>query len=146
MGRQGVKKAERAGCRTDALGDEAFFRLATLKSEALGAPPPEPKLIGQLRAVFGDAFGTTGIFLDAQAVAAVSWVVVEGYALLIDGVSDRRFWSCNPNNLAVWRSIEAVAARGAELIDYGFSPVGSGDGRFKDHMGGRAVPLYQVLT
>ncbi len=144
VGRQGVKKAERAGCCAEPLSDEAFHQLACLKSEAHGAPPADPRLSELLRATFGDAFGVTGILLEGTPVAAVSWVVVERYAMFMEGVSDRRFWGCNPNNLAVWRAIEDVAARGASWIDYGFSPTGSGDGRFKDHMGGRSVPLYRV--
>ena len=78
-------------------------------------------------------------------MAAVLWVIVQGYGLLIDGASHPEHWDKNPNNLAVWGAVEELITRDADVVDFGFSSVGSGDALFKRHMGGACVPLFQVL-
>ncbi|MEZ4265677.1 MAG: GNAT family N-acetyltransferase [Myxococcota bacterium] len=146
VGRQGVAKAERMGCRVDHdAEDGAWFGLSSMKSAALGGRPPHPGLIRTLRDVFGpDAVGLTVARADDQPAACVLWLVVDGYGMLVDGASDRAHWDRNPNNLAVWAAVSAAIDRGARRVDYGFSPVGAGDARFKDHMGGREIPLYRL--
>lgn len=145
VGRQGVDKARRMGCRVDALTDEEYLSLASLKAQALGGRDPAPGLPHALRATFGaDHVHLTGIRHEGAPVAAVLAVQVGGFGMLIDGASDREHWDKNPNNLAVWQAVSALVTAGCERVDYGFSPVGAGDARFKDHMGGRATPLYCV--
>lgn len=145
VGRQGVDKARRLGCRADMLTDDEYLGLAGLKAQALGGRAPAPGLPTALRATFGaDKVHLTGVRHEGVAVAAVLAVQVGGFGMLIDGASDREHWDKNPNNLAVWRAVSALVASGCERVDYGFSPIGAGDARFKDHMGGRATPLYAV--
>jgi hypothetical protein len=146
VGRQGVAKAERSGCTVDrGAPDEAWFGLSSLKSAALGGRPPHPALIATLREVFGrSAVGLTLVRADGAPAACVLWLVIGDYGMLVDGASDRAHWDRNPNNLAVWEAVAAAVDRGARRVDYGFSPVGAGDARFKDHMGGREVPLYRL--
>ncbi|MCB9727910.1 MAG: GNAT family N-acetyltransferase [Deltaproteobacteria bacterium] len=146
VGRQGVHKARRTGCVVDhALEPSEWFALSAAKSRALGGRAPHPELVATLLDVFGsDAVGLTGVRVGGQAAACVLWVLVEGYALLVDGASDRQVWDRNPNNLAVWEAVAAAIERGARHVDYGFSPPGAGDARFKDHMGGRELPLYRL--
>jgi len=146
VGRQGVDKARRMGCRVDELTDAEYISLAGMKAEALGGRPPAPALPDALRDTFGaEHVQLTGVRYDGVPVAAVLSVRVGGYGMLIDGASNRDHWDKNPNNLAVWRAVSSLVASGCERVDYGFSPVGAGDARFKDHMGGRATPLYRVF-
>ena len=146
VGRQGVKKAERTGCQVDVVSDDAYHRLACLKADALGTPPPPASMIGAIREEFGEQLGLTAVVFQGQPIAIVSWIEVDGYGLLLDGASDRAHWDKNPNNLAVWSAIESLMARGVRCVDFGFSPVGSGDAQFKAHMGGQAIDLYQVMS
>ena len=146
VGRQGVDKARRLRCRVEAITDAEYVELAFLKANALGGRPPSPELPEALRDTFGgDKVHLTGVRHDGQPVAAVLAVQVGEYGMLIDGASDRAHWDKNPNNLAVWQAVSSLVSAGCTRVDYGFSPVGAGDARFKDHMGGRATELYRVL-
>ncbi len=143
VGRQGVDKARRMGCRVDSLTDQEYLELASIKAEALGGRAPASGLPNALRDTFGsDQVHLTGVRHEGVPVAAVLAVRVDGFGMLIDGASDRDHWDKNPNNLAVWQAVSTLVVSGCHRVDYGFSPVGAGDARFKDHMGGRAVPLY----
>jgi hypothetical protein len=145
VGRQGIDKARRMGCRADVIGDDEYLGLARLKAEALGGRAPHPGLVEALRSTYGnERVSLRGVRFEGEAVAAVLTVRIDGYGMLVDGASDRGHWDKNPNNLAVWDALSTLIGGGARHIDYGFSPVGAGDARFKDHMGGRAVSLYQV--
>lgn len=147
VGRQGVRKAERSGCEVGALEDREYLRLATLKARALEGPEPHPGLVPALREAFGaERVQLSGVRYEGAWVAAVLAIDVEGYGLLVDGASDRAHWDKNPNNLAVWAAVAALVDAGCGVVDYGFSPVGAGDARFKDHMGGREVALERVET
>ena len=145
VGRQGVRKAERLGCVVAEVEDTSYLTLSHSKSKRMGSPAMPAELLPLLRCEFGSAnVGSTGVLFNDEAIAAVVWVVADGYALLIDGASSQKHWDKNPNNLAVWTAIECVISRGADIIDFGFSPIGSGDAQFKKHMGGTAVPLFAV--
>jgi len=145
VGRQGVRKAETSGCTAVSIQDEDYFLLSERKNERLGSPPQPSQLVQLLRRHLGvQNVGITGVEYEGTAVASVLWTVIDGYGLLIDGASDPKHWDKNPNNLAVWTAIEAVLNCGADVIDFGFSPAGSGDGLFKKHMGGTCVPLFQI--
>ena len=146
VGRQGVHKAERSGCRVEGISDADYLRLAGLKAAALAGRPPHPGLLDALRAEFGRAAaGLTGVVVKGVAVAAVLHVAVDGYGMLVDGASDRAHWDKNPNNLAVWEAVASLVDAGCARVDYGFSPIGAGDARFKDHMGGREIVLHRVV-
>ncbi|MGB0592377.1 MAG: GNAT family N-acetyltransferase [Myxococcota bacterium] len=145
VGRQGVLKARRKGCRVRAVEAEDYLALASLKAERFGGEGPHPELVRTLREIFGEeAVAITGAVVDEEVAAAVLSLHVEGYGMLVDGASDRAHWDKNPNNLAVWSAVGALVDAGCGRIDYGFSEPGAGDLRFKDHMGGREVALYRV--
>ena len=146
VGRQGVDKAKRMGCRVDPLTDAEYTDLASLKAQALGGRAPAPELPSALRDTFGsESVQLTGVRFEGLPVAAVLSVRAGGYGMLIDGASNREHWDKNPNNLAVWHAVSSLVIAGCDRVDYGFSPVGAGDARFKDHMGGRATELFRVL-
>ena len=145
VGRQGVLKARRLGCRVCEVADTDYLTLAGLKAERFGGDGPHPALVQTLRDVFGEpAVSLTGAEVDGQVAAAVLAVHVDGYGMLVDGASDRAHWDKNPNNLVVWSAVGALIDAGCSRIDYGFSAPGAGDLRFKDHMGGREIALYRV--
>jgi hypothetical protein len=145
VGRQGVLKARRLGCRVAPVEVANYLALASAKAERFGGRGPHPDLVGALRRVFGEeAVALTGAVVDGHVAAVVLSIHVEGYGMLVDGTSDRAHWDKNPNNLAVWAAVGALIDAGCGRIDYGFSAPGAGDLRFKDHMGGREVVLYRV--
>ncbi len=146
VGRQGVRKARRTGCEVLAeVSDQDYLRVAAAKASRLDGRPPHPDLLPALRSVFGPAaVALVGVAVDGLVVSCVVTVSVEAYGMLIDGASDGSHWDRNPNNLAVWEAVGGLLDRGCERVDYGFSPPGAGDLRFKDHLGGREVPLYRV--
>lgn len=145
VGRQGVRKAEATGCSVVKLRDDQYLELSCLKNSRLGSPAPSPRFVGLLRQHLGtDNVGITGVEIGGVPIAGVLWTVIQGYGFLIDGASDPKHWPKNPNNLAVWSAIVEAFSKEMDVIDFGFSPVGSGDGRFKKNMGGTCVPLFQV--
>ena len=145
VGRQGVKKAQRLGCRVRPLMDAEYIGLARVKTDRLDGRPPSEGLLPALRDVFGaECVGVSGVVFDEVPVASVLWLRVGDYGVLVDGASDRAHWDKNPNNLAVWAAVGGLIDRGCRLVDYGFSAPDAGDLRFKDHMGGREVPLFRV--
>lgn len=145
VGRQGVRKAEASACAPGPVCDADYLRLCRDKNERLQSPPPSPKFLQALREGVGVAnVGVWGVFFEGAAIAVVLYVIVDGYAMLVDGASDASHWPKNPNNLALWSTVEQLVARQAHVIDYGFSPVGAGDRRFKHHMGGTAIGLYRL--
>ena len=147
VGRQGVLKARRMGCVPTEVSAAAHHELASLKAARYGSPAPHPELVNALRATFGgDAVLLQGVLVDDIPIATVLALQVDGYGVLVDGTSDRAHWDKNPNNLAVWSAVGWLVDRGCARIDYGFSAPGAGDLRFKDHMGGREVPLYRLCT
>lgn len=146
VGRQGVTKARKAGCRGASVDDGDYLRLAMQKAAALAGRPPHPELTTALRREFGhEAVRLTGVEHGTEVVACVLSVRVGDYVMLADGASDRRHWDKNPNNLAVWEAVAGWVDQGCRHIDYGFSPMGAGDAQFKDHMGGRAVILQKIV-
>ena len=145
VGRQGVLKARRLGCRISEVAVADYHALASLKAERFGGQGPHPGLVATLQEVFGEqAVTLTGAVVGTEVAAAVLTLHVEGYGMLVDGASDRAHWDKNPNNLAVWSAVGGLVDAGCRRIDYGFSAPGAGDLRFKDHMGGREVALYRV--
>ena len=146
VGRQGVNKAQKLGCRPKGIEPHGYQGLAAAKAARFGAQAPHPGLFDAMRRVFGsDQVGLCGVEVDSEPVAAVLWLIVDDYGMLVDGASDPRHWDKNPNNLAVWSALGALVDRGCTIVDYGFSAPGAGDLRFKDHMGGRAVELYRLV-
>lgn len=146
VGRQGVRKAQRTGCAlVSDVTDADYLRVASAKAARLGGRPPHPGLLPALRGVFGpDALGVVGVAVDDVVISCVLWLAVDGYGMLVDGASDGTHWDRNPNNLAVWEAVAGLVSAGCGRVDYGFSPPGAGDLRFKDHMGGREVLLYRL--
>lgn len=143
VGRQGVRRAEKAGCSVVALDDGAYHRLASAKAARLGGRAPHPALMSTMRDVFGAPnVGCSGVVVAGEAVASVLWLSVDGYGMLVDGASSGAHWDKNPNNLAVWAALKTLSARDCVLADYGFSPPDAGDLRFKKNMGGQPVGLY----
>jgi hypothetical protein len=145
VGRQGVLKAQRVGCAVSDLSDDQYLALARAKAARFDSRAPHAALLPGLRDAFGaDCVGLSGVAVDGQPASAVLWLKVGDYGVLVDGASDRAHWDKNPNNLAVWTAIGQLIDAGCHRVDYGFSAPGAGDLRFKDHMGGREVPLYRA--
>ena len=109
VGRQGVRKAETTNCQVEELRAADYLTLSRSKNHRLGSPPPPDQMLTLMSGAFGgDNIGLTGVQYEKRAIAAVLWVLVDGYGLLVDGASDPNHWDKNPNNLAVWASIDRI--------------------------------------
>jgi hypothetical protein len=151
VGRQGVRRAERAGVTVRGLrlaaGLEEHHALYARKCARHGAPARPRAFFDRLAAAFGS---DAQVFLadhDGAPVAAALVVRAGDYAIFADGSSREDVWDLCPNNLVVWRAARACLEAGARVLDYGLSPVGvEGDARFKTHLGGVRTPVYVVTT
>jgi hypothetical protein len=145
VGRQGVRKAESLGCQAGHMNDDDYLTLNHSKNMRLGSPKAPQEFVPLLREHVGEEnVGITGVWFEGEPIASVLWACVNGYGILIDGASEQHHWSKNPNNLAVWTATKELVLRGAAVVDFGFSPIDSGDALFKKHLGGTCVPLFQL--
>jgi hypothetical protein len=151
VGRQGVAKAEREGVRVSMATDGAAFMrylgLHVAKSSRLGSPAMRRQDIDLLRTLFGPNLGLSLALVEDRPIAAVLFLTMGSYAMLIDNASLPEHWHLNPNNLVVWKAVEECITRGATTVDFGFSTAeDEGARRFKAHMGARPHPVFLVTA
>jgi hypothetical protein len=145
VGRQGVRKAESLGCTAGRMSEDDYLTLNHSKNTRLSSPKAPKEFVPLLREHVGEEnVGISGVWFEGEPIASVLWASVNGYGILIDGASEKYHWPKNPNNLAVWTATKELISRGAAVVDFGFSPVDSGDALFKKHLGGTCVPLFQL--
>jgi len=151
VGRQGVRRAERAGVTVRGLelgaAVEEYHALYARKCARHGAAARPRAFFDRLAVAFG---GDAQVFLadhEGAPVAAALVVRVGGYAIFADGSSREDAWDLCPNNFVVWHAGRACLRAGARLLDYGLSSVDvEGDARFKTHLGGTRTPVYVVAA
>ena len=140
--RGGVRRARKAGLR---CGEEAgpaalktFFRLVSETLTRHGAPPAPAALFEALTRAFEARIlvvrGRAG-----EALASLLW--------LRDGpLAWTPFYGMTrgadrPGDLLVWTMMEQALQEGADVVDFGRSPVGGGGYRFKREFGAVPVPV-----
>ena len=140
--RGGVRRARKAGLRcSEEAGPAAaatFFRLVSETLARNGVPLVPPTLFEALIRVFEARIlvvrGRAG-----KALASLLW--------LRDGpLAWTPFWGMArsadcPGDLLIWTMMEQALREGADIVDFGRSPVGGGSYRFKRQFGAVPVPV-----
>lgn len=140
--RGGVRRARKAGLRCgEEAGPAAAATLFRLVSETLarhGAPLAPAALFEALTRAFearilvvrgraGDALASLLWLRDGPLAWTPFWGMARG--------ADR------PGDLLIWTMMEQALREGADVVDFGRSPVGGGGYRFKREFGAAPVPV-----
>lgn len=141
--RKGVRRAQKAGLEAaEEAGPTALVAFRDLLSTVLarhGAPIAPAALFEALVQDLGARIIMVRNRTDGAALASLFW--------LRDGPLVWVPWSASrhcpeqPGNLLFWALIEQALADGAEIVDFGRSPTGSGAHRFKRSFGAIPIPL-----
>ena len=140
--RKGVRRARKAGLRCcEEAGPAAaatFFRLVSETLARHGAPLAPAALFEALVRVFEARIlvvrGRAG-----EALASVLWLRDGPLAWTPFGGTVRSA-DC-PGDLLVWTMMEQALSEGADIVDFGRSPVGGGGCRFKQEFGAVPIPV-----
>ena len=141
--RRAVRRARKAGLR---CGEEAgpaavatLFRLVSETWVRHGAPLAPAALFEALTRVFEARIlvvrGRAG-----EALASLLWLRDGSLAYLPFLLGVTRSADC-PGDLLFWTMMEQALREGADIVDFGRSPVGSGSYRFKRKFGAVPVPV-----
>ena len=140
--RKCVRRARKAGLR---CGEEAgpaaaatFFRLVSEREARHGAPLAPAALFEAVTRAFGARIlvvrGRAG-----EALASLLWLR-DGPLAWTPWWAMARRADC-PGDLLVWTVMEQALREGADVVDFGRSPVGGGAYRFKRKFGAVPVPV-----
>ncbi|HYE52567.1 MAG TPA: GNAT family N-acetyltransferase [Azospirillaceae bacterium] len=141
--RNRVRKAEKAGMRVrrgrDPATVDAFARLLAGTLARHGAPMLPPRLLRRLASDLGaEAFVAEAA--DGRPLAGLL-AAPDGGLVWVPWIATDREDGGPAGDLLFWRLLEAAAADGRDLVDFGRSPFGGGTWRFKRKWGAEAVPL-----
>ena len=142
--RKAVRRARKAGLaaseESGAGALQAFYAMLRLGYARHGVPLlPEAlfdALVTEMRAriivVRNRANGEVRAGLLWMRDGPIAWIPFSGAYLSSD---------C-PGNLLFWAAAEQAANEGADILDFGRSPAGSGSYRFKRNFGASPVPVF----
>ena len=141
--RKAVRRARKAGLaaaeETGAAALHAFCAMLRLTHGRHGAPVPPAALFEVLMMELGARITVVRNRADGAPQASLLWVR--------DGPIAWVPWSGGflsadrPYNLLFWAAAEQAANEGADILDFGRSPAGSGTYRFKRNYGASPVPV-----
>lgn len=141
--RTGVRRARKAGLEAvEETGPAALAVFRSLLSAVLGrhgAPLPPPALFEALVRNLGARILVVRNPASGQALSSLLWLR-DGPLVWTPWVTSRRCPE-RPGNLLFWALLEQALADGAEIVDFGRSPIGSGAHRFKRGFGAVPIPL-----
>ena len=141
--RKAVRRARKAGLaaveETGAAAVQPFCAMLRLTHGRHGAPMLPAALFEALMAELGARITVVRDRADGAPRASLLWVR--------DGPIAWVPWSGGylsadrPYNLLFWAMVEQAADEGADILDFGRSPAGSGNYRFKRNYGASPVPV-----
>lgn len=137
--RRGMKEGFTVSTGPDQIG--AFFDVFHEHMRDLGSPAHGMPFYAAIQRHLGDRAEFYVVRDGATLVAGALLFSVNSTAQNHHTVSLRRFNRRCPNYLLYWRMIEAAYARGLKTFDMGRSEAGSGQAKFKENWGTRAVEL-----
>ena len=137
--RRGMKEGFTVSTGPDQIG--AFFDVFHEHMRDLGSPAHALRFYEAIQRHIGDSAEFYVVRDGATLVAGALLFWVDGIAMNLHTVSLRRFNRRCPNYLLYWRMIEAAYTRGLKTFDMGRSEAGSGQAKFKENWGTRAVEL-----
>ena len=141
--RGSVRRARKAGLtaseETGPGAMQAFCAMQRLAHARHGAPMLPEALFDALVTELGARILVVRSGANGAVQAGYLWVRDGPIAWLPYGGAYRN--SDCPGNLAFWAAVELTANEGAEILDFGRSPMGSGTYAFKRSFGARPVPV-----
>ena len=137
--RRGMKEGFTVATGADQIG--AFHDVFHEHMRDLGSPAHGMRFYEAVQRHVGDRAEFYVVRDGATLVAGALLFSVNATAQNYHTVSLRRFNRRCPNYLLYWRMMEASYARGLHTFDMGRSEAGSGQAKFKDNWGTRAVQL-----
>lgn len=122
--RKGVNRARKAGLTADIRrGSRAieapFYQLYLISMKRLGVPPHGGRFFTELAAAFGQHFVAAWIKYQGNPVAILSGLTTGKRIHIYSSVSDPKFWSMRPNDLAHWELIAWALDEGLRVFDFG---------------------------
>ena len=138
-----VRRARKAGLaaaeETGPGAIQAFYAMLRLAYVRHGAPLPPVTLFealvtelgGRILVVRNRANGGVRAGLLWLRDGPIAWVPYSGAYHSAD----------SPGNLLFWAVVEQAAHDGADILDFGRSPIGSGTDRFKRNFGAKPIPV-----
>ncbi len=143
-----VRKGIQMGLSAEIDDDvERLFSAYAESVHRLGTPVFPKRYFAQLQQVFGADCEVRSIVRDGQLVASVLSFFFRDQVLPYYGGGTALARSVAGNDFMYWSLMQAAAARGCRVFDFGRSKVGTGAYDFKKNWGFPAVPLayeYQL--
>ena len=141
--RKAVRRARKAGLavaeETGPGAMQAIYAMFRLANARHGAPLPPSALFEALVAEMGGRIIVVRGRASGEVRAGLLWVR-SGPIALVPYSGAYHSADC-PGNLLFWAAVEQAAHDGADILDFGRSPAGSGTYRFKRNFGASPIPI-----
>ena len=141
--RKAVRRARKAGLavaeETGPGAMQAIYVMLRLANARHGAPMPPLVLIEAMVTELGARILVTRDRASGDVRAGLLWVR-SGPIALVPYSGAYHSADC-PGNLLFWAAVEQAAHDGADILDFGRSPAGSGAYRFKRNFGASPIPI-----
>lgn len=143
VARKAVRRARKAGLEaaeeTGPGAMLAFHAMLRLAHARHGAPLPPAALFEGLVTEMGARILVVRNHVNGDVRAGLLWMRSGPIALVL--YSGAHHSADCPGNLLFWAAVEQAAHDGADILDFGRSPAGSGAYRFKRNFGARPIPV-----
>ena len=141
--RKAVRRARKAGLEaaeeTGPGAMQAFYAMLRLAYARHGAPQPPVALFEGLVTDLGARISVVRNRVNGEVRAGLLWMRSGPIALVLYSGAHRS--AACPGDLLFWAAVEQAAHDGADILDFGRSPTGSGTYRFKRNFGARPVQV-----
>lgn len=141
--RKAVRRAQKSGMdvaeETGPAALAAFRNILSLALNRHGAPIMPAALFAALIAEIDGRILTVRKRIGGEPMAAMLWFR-DGPLAWVPWSGAQRCKEC-PDDLLFWGFVERALDEGADIVDFGRSPTGSGPCRFKQKFGARPVPV-----
>lgn len=143
VARKAVRRARKAGLtaseETGPGAMQALYAMLRLAHARHGAPLAPTALFEALVTELGGRISVVRNRANGEVKAALMWMR-HGPIAWVPYSGAYHSADC-PGNLLFWAAVEQTAHDGADILDFGRSPAGSGTYRFKRNFGASPIPV-----
>jgi len=142
--RNQVRKARKSGLEAERGGAgllDEFYRVFARNMRDLGTPVYARRFFDEVLGAFPDRTQVIVVRREGEPVAAGISYRSRDMVEVPWASSVREYNALCPNHLLYWTIIEAAAADGCRVLDFGRSTPGEGTFKFKEQWGAIPVPL-----
>jgi len=143
--RNQIRKAQKSELTSEIGGAnllDEFYAVFARNMRDLGTPVYAKRLFAEVLRAFPERARIHVVRLKGAAIAAGVTFTTGGTTEVPWASSVREYNSLCPNHLLYWSVIEAAAARGDAVLDFGRSTPNEGTYKFKEQWGAEPVPLH----